>query len=81
MSKHFKDDRLLQSIILSIKQVRKERKVTLEHFYFDTGIHLARIEQGKTNITISTLSSICEYLDINLVDFFLIVEKTKKSLK
>lgn len=44
-------------------------------FYFDTGIHLARIEQGKQNITVSTLSKICEYFSIQLSDFFLLVEK------
>jgi transcriptional regulator with XRE-family HTH domain len=53
-----------------IKQLRAVNNITLEVFYFDTGIHLARIEQGKTNITISTLKRICDYFDLNLVDFF-----------
>lgn len=27
------------------------------------------IEQGQTNITVSTLAEICEYFDISLLDF------------
>lgn len=52
------------------KGLREAKYVTLEVFYFDTGIHLARIEQGKTNITVSTLKRICDYLETNLGDFF-----------
>ena len=48
MSLQYQDKELLNKIILTIKQVRKKHGVTLENFYFDTGIHLARIEQGKT---------------------------------
>ena len=51
--------------------------MTLEAFYFDTGIHLARIERGKQNITVATLSKICDYFEINLSDFFSNVEKMK----
>ena len=40
-----------------------------EEFYNDTGIHLARIESGKANVSISTLSSICKYFNIALDDF------------
>ncbi len=53
-----------------IKFLRNQKNITLEIFYFDTGIHLARIEQGKTNITVNTLLKICEYLEISLSDFF-----------
>ena len=51
------------------------KNITLESFYFDTGIHLARIEQGKQNITVSTLSKICDYFEISLSQFFDFVEK------
>ena len=33
-------------------------------FNFDPSIHLARIEQGKTNITVSTLYKIKDKADI-----------------
>ena len=74
MSLQYQDKELLNKIILTIKQVRKKHGVTLENFYFETGIHLARIEQGKTNISVSTLSKICNYFNLSLGDFFKLLE-------
>ena len=74
MPKQFQDAEHLKTIILTIKEVRKKHGVTLETFYFDTGIHLARIEQGKTNISVSTLSKICNYCNLSLADFFKLLE-------
>jgi transcriptional regulator with XRE-family HTH domain len=75
MSNQYQDSSLLIKVISVIKKIRKEKNITLEVFYFDTGIHLARIEQGKTNLTISTLSKICLYFNIQLSDFFKLVEE------
>lgn len=61
---------LNSAIVQKIKRLREDNNVTLEVFYFDTGIHLARIEQGKTNITISTLYRICQYFELTLSSFF-----------
>jgi transcriptional regulator with XRE-family HTH domain len=77
MPKQYQNEVLVKRIVFCIKEIRKSKNITLEAFYFDTGIHLARIEQGKKDITISTLSKICLYLDIELSDFFLLVEKYK----
>ena len=77
MPKLLQNNELSQKIVLCIKEIRKAKNVTLEAFYFDTGIHLARIEQGKQNITVATLSKICDYFEINLSDFFSNVEKMK----
>ena len=74
MSLQYQDKELLNKIILTIKQVRKKHGVTLENFYFETGIHLARIGQGKTNISVSTLSKICNYFNLSLADFFKLFE-------
>ena len=79
MQIQYQDKELLTTIISSIRLIRKAKKITLEVFYFDTGIHLARIEQGKTNITISTLSKICNYFQISLVDFFIHCENNNKK--
>ncbi len=75
MSKQLQNTELSQRMVFCIKQIRKTKNITLEAFYFDTGIHLARIEQGKQNITIATLSRICDYFEMSLSDFFLLVEK------
>ena len=77
MQKQYLNIELLVKVIACLKEIRKSKKITLEVFYFDTGIHLARIEQGKTNITVSTLSKICDYLEISLSDFFMMCEDIK----
>ena len=65
----FNKDLLLQ-IAKRIKQLREERNISQEMFYIDTDIHIARIETGKLNITVSTLQAICDYFKISLADFF-----------
>lgn len=70
MNKQRLDRELLLSIARKIKQLRMERGISQETFFIDTDIHIARIELGKTNITISTLSDICKYFEIPLSDFF-----------
>jgi len=61
---------LVSSIAKHIKQLREDRGISQEMFYIDTDIHIGRIESGKSNITVSTLSLICDYFEITLVDFF-----------
>ena len=79
MPKQLKNKELIETIVLCIKDLRNEKSVTLEAFYFDTGIHLARIEQGKQNISVSTLSKICDYFQISLSDFFILVEEKQRN--
>ena len=72
-----KDEILLKKIALCIKKIRSETTITLDDFYVDTGIHLARIEIGQTNITVSTLAKICSYFNISLKEFFTRLEDYK----
>ncbi len=64
-----KNKQLIEKVILKIKRTRELKKVTLQEFYNDTGIHLARIESQKRDIPISTLQKICEYFGTNLSEF------------
>lgn len=80
MQKQYQDKELLNKVVIAIKIIRKSKKITLEVFYFDTGIHIARIEQGKSNITVSTLSKICTYFDMSIVDFFIFCENLKDEI-
>jgi len=75
MPKQYVDKDLLEDIIRGIKLLRRQKNITLETFFFDTGVHLARIEQGKTNITVSTLSQICRYFGLTLKDFFIFLDE------
>ncbi|WBX76528.1 helix-turn-helix transcriptional regulator [Tenacibaculum ovolyticum] len=65
----------LKKIALCLKVLRGEYNITLNDFYIDTGIHLARIEQGKTNVTVFTLQKICDYFNITMLDFFIRLEQ------
>jgi len=65
-----KENIIISDVALKIKQLREQKHITQEVFFFDTGIHIARIESGKANITITTLKKICDYFEISLSDFF-----------
>jgi transcriptional regulator with XRE-family HTH domain len=66
----FHDKALIDKIVVKIKKLREQHKVTLQEFYNDTGIHLARIESEKRDLPISTLKRICEYFNVSLGEFF-----------
>jgi len=65
-----RDQELLQQIALKLKKLREKKGVSQEQLYNDTDIHIARIETGKVNISVSTLSKLCKYFDISLSEFF-----------
>jgi transcriptional regulator with XRE-family HTH domain len=44
--------------------------ITQEDFYNDTGINIGRIERAVNDLSVSTLSRICEYFDITIQEFF-----------
>jgi DNA-binding Xre family transcriptional regulator len=61
---------LLKAIADRLKEIRNNRSLSQEDVYNDTGIHVARIEVAKANITVSTLEALCRYYDISLKFFF-----------
>lgn len=74
---NLKDNKLLQKIALILKGLREEKELSQEEVYNDTNIHIGRIETGKGDITVSTLSALCKYYGIKLSDFLKMVEKIK----
>jgi len=70
MKKQRCSQELLYKIATKIKQLRELQNVSQETFYIDTDIHIARIETGKLNISVSTLQDICNYFNISLSEFF-----------
>lgn len=70
-----KNKKLLKAIALQIKELRMQHKLTQEDVYNDTNIHIARVETGNYNISISTLHSICSYFNISLSKFFAKIDK------
>jgi transcriptional regulator with XRE-family HTH domain len=65
-----KNEALLQEIAKELKRLRRIKGVSQEDVFNDTEIHIGRIETGKSNISISTLSALCNYFGIRLSDFF-----------
>jgi transcriptional regulator with XRE-family HTH domain len=61
---------LLNFIAQRIKTLRTEKGLTQEDFYNDTNIHIGRIELAKRDISVSTLSKICDYFEISIKAFF-----------
>jgi transcriptional regulator with XRE-family HTH domain len=77
MGEQIRNIELLEKIALKIKALRNERGLTQEEVYNDLGIHIARIEANRSNITVSTLAEICKYFSISLKDLFGEIENTK----
>lgn len=65
-----KDQALLRLTVDGLKVLRKQRNLTQEDFYNDTGIHISRVETGRVNITLSTLKTILDYYQVPLSVFF-----------
>ncbi len=57
-----------------IKKIREEKGLSQEEVYNDLNIHIGRIETAKTNVTVSTLASLCKYFKIPLSEFHKMVE-------
>ncbi|MGI4736839.1 MAG: helix-turn-helix domain-containing protein [Janthinobacterium lividum] len=57
-------------VIYRLKQLRRERGYTLQEVYDATGIHIARLEANKANMTVITLAVLCQHYKVTLADFF-----------
>lgn len=65
-----KDIDFVELVAKRIRKIRLEKGITQEQIFFDTGIHIGRIETKAYNLRIDTIKKICRYLDISLSDFF-----------
>ena len=63
------NNELLLTLANRLKELRKQKNVTQEDVYNDTGIHVARIEQGKRDISFTTLCKLADYFDVELNTF------------
>lgn len=71
----FRDQELLDRIAARLKDLREEKGMSQEDVYNETDIHIARIETAKVNVSVSTLSKLCEYFGVSLTEFFMKIEK------
>ncbi len=65
-----RNDKLLGQVAERIRDLRKERALTQTAVYEDTGLSIGRIEAGSMNLTLTTISILCDYFEITLEEFF-----------
>ena len=63
------NEEILLELANKLKGLRKIKGVTQEQVYNDTGIHIARIEQGKRDVSYTTLIRLAEYFEVALDEF------------
>lgn len=72
--KQRKDTILLTKIAIAVKDLREAINKSQAEVFDDTGIHIGRIETGKSNCSITTISNLCKYFDVSLSEFFKKIE-------
>ena len=70
MKQPWRDTTLLEAIAGRLKELRAAKGVSQETVYEDTGVHIGKIETARYNVTVSTLSKLCNYYGITLKEFF-----------
>lgn len=65
---------LAPKILQKFKELRQARGVSQRDVYIDTDFNIGKIEVGKTNISVSTLSLLCNYYEISRKEFFTEIE-------
>lgn len=61
---------LQAEVVSRLIRLRRERGLTLQEVYDATGIHVARLEASKANLTVLTLATLCRHYEVALEDFF-----------
>ena len=59
----------LLNLAKKVKGLRKIKNVTQEQVLNDTGVHIARIEQGKRDVSYTTLCKLADYFGVGLDAF------------
>jgi transcriptional regulator with XRE-family HTH domain len=57
-------------VVNRLQRLRHERGISLLEVYDATGIHIARLEARKANMTVLTLATLCRHYEVTLSDFF-----------
>jgi len=71
----FRDNKLLVGIALVLKELRECRGVSQQDVYVETNVHIGRLENCKTNPSVSTIGVLMKYFGIKMSDFYEMVEQ------
>ncbi len=64
------DKVILHKFAAKVKALRQGKKLSQADAYNDTGIHFGRIEQGKRDVSLTTIIKIAKYFNISPKDLF-----------
>ncbi|MCS7085980.1 MAG: helix-turn-helix transcriptional regulator [Bacteroidia bacterium] len=65
-----KNEHFLRTVASRLRVWREKTGATQEEVYIATGVHVGRIETGKSNLTVSTLHVLCMFYGVSLSEFF-----------
>ena len=63
-------DRIILFVANRCKELRASKNLTQMDVLNDTGVAIARIEQGGVDVAISTIQKLADYFEIPVSDFF-----------
>lgn len=70
MTKQVRNDEALRLIGARFRELREAAGKHQREVYADTGIHIAAIELGRFNISVTTVERLCNYYGVTFVEFF-----------
>lgn len=70
MRKYKRNTLLLAEVARKLKRLREEKGLSQADVYIDTDVNMARVENGRTSITLTTLCTLCDYYGVSLEEFF-----------
>lgn len=60
------ESKILLQFAGKVKELRHKKGVTQADAFTDTGIHFGRIEQGKRDVSLTTLLKIAKYFEVSV---------------
>jgi transcriptional regulator with XRE-family HTH domain len=76
-----KDQEMIKALSVVLKEIRKSRSISQQMVYEETGIHVGRIELGSLNVSVTTLSRLCRFYHVNMIDLFARLQKLLNEKK
>lgn len=70
MKRQRRNDKLLAAIGEKLVKIREAKGLSQQKVYIHTGIDMDMIERGEYNLTLITLSDLCDYYNISIKEFF-----------
>jgi transcriptional regulator with XRE-family HTH domain len=63
-------EQFLKKVAQRVREIRLKAGYSQEDVYFESGIHVGRIELGNRDISITTLHKLCLFFDVSPGEFF-----------